>query len=91
MVAQRSSPMNESELREKIGFIVEQTRTASKLEKPFIHCECRRDIPLVLSYRCLYCGQWYCRKCAEKHFGKTVQQYRKENPLPDCVFDTLAD
>lgn len=42
-------------------------------------CGCRRGI--VNMFQCLYCREWFCHLCAEVHFGKTVKQYRKENPL----------
>lgn len=35
---------------------------------------------LKLAYKCLYCGLWYCFGCAEKHFGKTFDEWHKENP-----------
>ena len=43
-----------------------------------ITCECGRSIPLRFAYRCLYCGCYFCQRCAEEHFGKTRAQYLKE-------------
>lgn len=28
-------------------------------------------IPLRMAIQCLYCGFWFCRKCARIHFGET--------------------
>jgi hypothetical protein len=35
-------------------------------------------LPLWKAYRCLYCGFYFCEKCAGEHFGKTRQEYEKE-------------
>jgi len=35
-------------------------------------------IPLRLTYRCLYCGEWFSQVGAEKHFGKTRMEYHKK-------------
>lgn len=45
-----------------------------------ITCGCGKSRALLLMYKCLYCKEWFCHACAEEHFGKTVEQYRKENP-----------
>lgn len=48
--------------------------------RPFVRCPCcLKILELINSYKCLYCGIWFCEKCAEKHFGKTREQYRKEH------------
>lgn len=38
------------------------------------------DLPrhLMLAFRCLYCGLWFCGNCAEQHFGKTFAEYRSD-------------
>ena len=40
-----------------------------------IHCTCGLQRALPLAYRCLYCGQYFCGPCAEKHFGQTLQEW----------------
>lgn len=40
-----------------------------------ITCGCGLKRALILAYRCLYCGEWYCANCAEKHFGQTMQEW----------------
>lgn len=34
-----------------------------------ITCECGTSLPVHCLYKCLYCGRWFCRVCAHKHFG----------------------
>jgi len=45
-----------------------------------ITCRCGWTRGIMLMYQCLYCREWFCQDCAENHFGKTVAQYREENP-----------
>ena len=40
-----------------------------------IHCTCGLQRALPLAFRCLYCGQFYCARCAEVHFGQTIQEW----------------
>lgn len=51
---------------------------ASAVESHQIYCGCGQMRAIELAYRCLYCGEWYCARCAEIHFGKTVQQRIEE-------------
>ena len=30
--------------------------------------DCKRELPLRFTYKCCYCGIWFCRTCGEKHF-----------------------
>lgn len=41
-------------------------------------CPCGWKRALILMHHCLYCKVWFCHLCAEKHFGKTVAQYKAE-------------
>lgn len=74
--------LTESELREKVARVHFQFKTASQVD-PFIRCECGKNTLLKAAFKCLYCSEWYCRTCAEKHFGKTVEQYKAENVTHD--------
>jgi hypothetical protein len=40
-----------------------------------IHCVCGRIRALTMAFRCLYCGVYFCRSCAEIHFGMTIQDW----------------
>lgn len=56
-----------------------------------IKCGCGTEHHVENAFRCLYCLEWYCMVCAEKHFGKTREEYRKEDPAPDFAYDLLAE
>lgn len=40
-----------------------------------LQCYCNNRHPLDQMYRCLYCGVYFCFKCAEEHFGQTVEEW----------------
>lgn len=63
---------------DKVSFFREQLDAA--LAETGVPCECGNSYPLRSMYRCLYCGIWFCERCAEIHFGKTKAQYRAEHP-----------
>ena len=45
-------------------------------EQPKITCAgCQIQAPIRFLFRCLYCGIWYCKTCAEDHFGETRADY----------------
>lgn len=44
-----------------------------------ITCRCKKTFPIQDMYRCLYCGVYFCLDCAEKHFGRTREEYDKIN------------
>ena len=29
---------------------------------------CQKQVGIIFQFKCFYCGLYYCRKCAEKHF-----------------------
>ena len=35
-----------------------------------ITCPCGRRVAAAYAYRCLRCGLWLCRPCAERHFAE---------------------
>ena len=43
-------------------------------------CECGGRFNILDMYRCLYCGVYRCCSCSEKHFGITVEKWKKMNP-----------
>ena len=43
-----------------------------------IRCVCLKLQSWKDMYKCLYCLVFYCRECAEQHFGRTVEQYRSK-------------
>lgn len=43
-------------------------------DKTLVSCgKCRRKIRIIHTYRCFYCSIIFCTRCAEKHFGKVVE------------------
>ena len=63
------------EKRERIGL-----QWTQAVEERVITCICGRELVIQCMFRCLYCGEWFCARCAEIHFGKTVKEYWSENP-----------
>jgi len=43
-----------------------------------VTCECGKRAHIRFFFKCLYCHQYYCYRCAEVHFGKTVSEYKAE-------------
>lgn len=72
---------------DKLNFLQKQIRETVKQDAAGVtvrlatitcRCGCKRGI--LMMYQCLYCREWFCQSCAETHFGKTVAEYRQENP-----------
>lgn len=69
---------------DKISFVFKQTKQMMSVDGPFgshVYCGCLKRLKPHQIYKCLYCEEAYCKKCAEKHFGKTIDQHRIENPI----------
>ncbi len=43
-----------------------------------VTCPCGWKRGITLMYKCLYCDVWFCRSCAEEHFGKSVDEYKQQ-------------
>jgi len=81
-----SLPLYESnaspqERQQKLEFMAEQFRLIHQQEKdgvPItrvkIRCGCHKLVAWMHMYRCLYCGIWYCKDCAQLHFGMRVPE-----------------
>jgi len=39
------------------------------LLQPAVTCLCGAVRPIQYMYRCIECGMFWCRQCAEKHFA----------------------
>lgn len=57
---------------EQLKFIKIQEEDNIPLEHTKIRCGCHKLVNYKYAYRCLYCGVWYCRDCAQEHFGYKV-------------------
>lgn len=73
--------IKQEDWEDKIKFVYKQTKEMLDPIRPFVRCYCQKKLQPHHAYRCLYCGEWFCEKCAEKHFGKTKEQHRLENPI----------
>lgn len=60
-----------------LGSLVALQWRQAKGEQPKVQCPCGLTAPLRFLYRCLYCGAFFCKKCAEEHFGKTREEYQR--------------
>ena len=69
-----------NELKAKIRFVNRQRREL--MYNGEVPCGCGVSLLPQAAYKCLYCAEWYCVSCAEKHFGKTIAEHMKEHPEP---------
>lgn len=50
--------------------------------KARVTCGCGLTISVMYAFRCLYCGEYYCQRCAEAHFGMTRAEYERRHQPP---------
>lgn len=67
---------SEQELLEKVRFVCKQSYQASKGHK--VTCGCGHTTFLILAHKCVYCNEWYCHDCAQKHLGKSIKSFLEE-------------
>jgi len=68
------NPIAENQLRQTVV----QEAQGMTIRMATVTCECGWERALVKMYKCLYCEMWMCIRCAEIHFGKTIEQYNEE-------------
>lgn len=73
--------ITESEWQEKLTVVGKQTKEIIINPNKNTRCQCGGYLNPLNSFRCLYCSELYCKKCAERHFGKTLTEWRGENPI----------
>ena len=56
----------------QMKFIKVQEIDEIPLQHTKIRCGCNKLVKFIYMYKCLYCGVWYCKECAEIHFGYKV-------------------
>jgi len=56
----------------QLSMIKEQSKLGKAADKTTVRCGCHKKVKLIYAYRCLYCSIWYCKECAEEHFGMKV-------------------
>jgi len=54
-----------------------KSQWAEVVSSDCVTCPCGHKQAVVLNYRCLYCGIWFCSECAGKHFGEGYPDYVK--------------
>ena len=60
-------------MHKQLKFIKFQEADNIPLARSQIRCGCYKLVKFIYAYRCLYCGVWYCKQCAEEHFGMKVK------------------
>ncbi len=61
--------MHENPDKLKIMYTQTKILVENKIQYLKIPCaECKKETVLIYLYKCLYCGLFYCKKCAKKHF-----------------------
>lgn len=66
---------------QKASFVYEQLKQARDTGE--VECYCGRRFEWISLFRCLYCREFYCAKCAEEHFGKTRLEWLEEEGMRD--------
>ena len=72
-------------LASQVRFIAEQEGDEIPAKHLKVRCPCLKLVKWSYAYRCLYCGVFFCKECAEEHFGKTVDEYRREHNHHDDI------
>lgn len=74
MLDELSKELDAAEVRKR------QAKEAKEAKgpQPRVVCSCGEAKPLRHLYKCLYCDCFFCKPCAEVHFGKTVEQHKRE-------------
>lgn len=70
--------MTDDDYKDKLKHVKNQIKSLSIAPLKTISCECGRAYLSDEMFRCLYCGERFCVKCAEFHFGKTREEYDRE-------------
>ena len=56
--------------------VAKQLRQLRDPIRAFVRCpDCQKKLKPEQSFRCLYCGVWFCQSCAEIHFGQSREEY----------------
>lgn len=60
----------------QLKMLKEQSNWGMAADESTVKCGCHKKVKLIYAYRCLYCGIWYCKQCAETHFGYKTTEVR---------------
>jgi len=64
---------------EQVKDIKNQQKIGTPSEHIKIRCGCSKYVNWLYMHRCLYCSVFFCKECAEQHFGKTVAERRADS------------
>lgn len=72
----QATPEQQAETLLHVQRQIEHIKDQERIEVPSQHlkvrCGCLKLVRWMYAYRCLYCGVWFCKQCAEEHFGYRV-------------------
>ncbi len=60
---------NRAWARQQHSLIAEQAMDEVPIVHIKIRCDCGALVNWMLMHKCLYCSIWFCRQCAQEHFG----------------------
>jgi len=63
-------PHNEVERLELLNMVALQARSVVDDKTTLLCACCGREVLLHNTFRCYFCGLYFCRRCAGLHFGK---------------------
>lgn len=63
------APESEEERLELMSAILAQLRELGAARDVEVTCPCGHPAPMIFAYHCYFCGLWFCRRCAARHFG----------------------
>lgn len=43
-----------------------------------VRCGCNKYSRWLYMFQCLYCRVWFCKECAEEHFGKRAPKWSNQ-------------
>lgn len=61
-------------MAKQLSLIHDQEKIGTPIRHIKIRCGCNKLVGWMYMYRCLYCGIWFCKDCAQLHFGKRVAE-----------------
>lgn len=64
------TPVNSEQVNELLEIVAAQAKEVVLMVRVKVTCPCGRRVSVYYhTYRCFYCGVYFCKKCAKRHFG----------------------
>lgn len=68
-------PENDEERIQLLQIVKNQSKELAVLTGMKVTCYCGKRINVYHhAYRCYFCGIYFCRKCAARHFNKVIEE-----------------